>query len=172
MLDPRLVWHLAKVARFYAYTHVEPRHRIAAGPGLRMAPTASLRNGERIVLGSGVRVGEGCFLWAGDATGRIRIGDDVLLAPGVFITASNYATVAGRRIDDRSTREADVVVGDDVWLGARAVVLPGVRIGDGAVVGAGAVVTKDLPPNAVAVGVPARVVAWRDGAAPAGTVSL
>ena len=167
MLDPRLLAHLAKVARFYAYGHLEPRRRLTAGPGLRMSPTASLRNGERITLGRGVHVGERCYLWAGDSSGRIRIGDDVLLAPEVFLTASNYGTVAGRRVMDQPKREADVVIGDDVWLGTRVVVLPGVTVGDGAIVGAGSVVTKDVPPNAIAVGVPARVVAWRDGAAPA-----
>ncbi|GEN79713.1 hypothetical protein N867_16365 [Actinotalea fermentans ATCC 43279 = JCM 9966 = DSM 3133] len=166
MLDPRLVAHLAKVARFYAYTHVEPRRRLSAGPGLRMSPTASLRNGERITLGRGVHVGERCSLWAGDTSGRIRIGDDVLLAPEVFLTASNYGTAAGRLMAEQPRREADVVIGNDVWLGARVVVLPGVRVGDGAVVGAGSVVTKDVPPNAIAVGVPARVVSWREGAAP------
>ncbi len=165
MLDPRLLAHLAKVARFYAYGHLEPRRRLTAGPGLRMSPTASLRNGERITLGRGVHVGERCYLWAGDSTGRIRIGDDVLLAPEVFITASNYGTAAGRPIATQPRREADVVIGDDVWLGARVVVLPGVTIGDGAVVGAGSVVTKDVPANAIAVGVPARVVGSREGAA-------
>ena len=168
MLDPRLLGHLAKVARFYAYAHVEPRRRLTAGPGLRMSPTASLRNGERITLGRGVHVGERCYLWAGDATGRIRIGDDVLLAPEVFITASNYGTVAGRPVMTQPKREADVVIGDDVWLGARVVVLPGVTVADGAIVGAGSVVTKDVPANAIAAGIPARVVAWRDGATPAG----
>ena len=162
MLDPRLLGHLAKVARFYAYSHLEPRRRLTAGPGLRMSPTASLRNGERITLGRGVHVGERCYLWAGEATGRIRIGDDVLLAPEVFITASNYGTVAGRPVMAQPKREADVVVGDDVWLGTRVVVLPGVTVGDGAIVGAGSVVTKDVPPGAIAVGVPARVVAWRE----------
>ena len=166
MLDPRLLAHLVKVARFYAYAHVEPRRRLTAGPGLRMSPTASLRNGERIVVGRGVHVGERCYLWAGDRTGRIRLGDDVLLAPEVFITASNYGTVAGRPVLTQPKREADVTIGDDVWLGARVVVLPGVTIGAGAIVGAGSVVTKDVPPDAIVVGVPARVVAWREGSGP------
>lgn len=166
MLHPRLLAHLLKVARYYAYAHVEPRRRLSAGPGLRMSPTASLRNGERITLGRDVHVGERCYLWAGDSAGRITLGDKVLLAPEVFITASNYTTAAGVPVMDQPKREADVVIGDDVWLGARVVVLPGVTIGPGAVVGAGSVVTKDLPANALAVGVPARVVGWRGGAEP------
>jgi acetyltransferase-like isoleucine patch superfamily enzyme len=162
MLDPRLWVHLVKVARFYSYAHLEPRRTLTAGPRLRMSPTASLRNGSRIVLGRDVHVGERCYLWAGDSSGTIRLGDNALLAPEVFITASNYGTAVGTPIMDQPKREADVVVGADVWLGARVVVLPGVTIGDGAVVGAGSVVTKDIPAGAIAVGVPAKVVAWRE----------
>ena len=167
ILDPRLLVHLAKVARFYSYAHIEPRRRITAGPGLRMSPTASLRNGERIVLGRDVHVGERCYLWAGDSSGRIVLGDKVLLAPEVFITASNYGVAQGVPVMDQPKREADVVVGSDVWLGARVVVLPGVTIGDGAVVGAGSVVSRSLPAQCIAVGSPARVVGWRDGYVPA-----
>lgn len=165
LLDPGLALHVLKLVRFQVYAHVQPRRRLTAGPGLRMSPTASLRNGERIVLGRDVHVGERCCLWAGDTTGRIVLGDKVLLAPEVFITASNYGTAPGVPVMDQPKREADVVVGDDVWLGARVVVLPGVTIGDGAVVGAGSVVTKDVPAGAIAVGTPARVVGERGGGA-------
>ncbi|MBX9245977.1 acyltransferase [Actinotalea ferrariae] len=164
VLDPALVLHLLKVARAYSYSHVGPRREMTAGPGLAMSPTASLRNGSRIVLGREVHVGERCSLWAGDSTGRITLGDNALLAPEVFITASNYGTRAGSPVMHQDKVERDVVVGADVWLGARVVVLPGVTIGDGAIVGAGSVVTKDLPANCIAVGVPARVVGWREGA--------
>lgn len=56
---------------------------------------------------------------------------------------------------------SEVVIGDDVWIGMRAIILPGVRIGSGAVIGAGAVVTKDVPDYAVVGGVPARVIRYR-----------
>ncbi len=166
MLDPRLAVHLAKVARFYAYAHVEQRRRLTAGPGLRLSPTVSLRNAGRITLGREVHVGERCYLWAGDSRGRITLGDQVLLAPEVFITASNYGVAAGAPMMHQPKREADVVVGSDVWLGARVVVLPGVTIGDGVVVGAGSVVTKDLPAGCIAGGIPAKVIGWRDGIRP------
>ena len=161
LLHPRLAIHLLKVARFWSYAHVEPRRRMQAGPGLRMSPTVSLRNGERITLGREVHVGERCSLWAGDSTGRITLGDNALLAPEVFITASNYRVEPGTPVMYQDKREADVAIGSDVWLGAKVVVLPGVTIGDGAVVGAGSVVTKDLPAGCIAVGSPAKVVAWR-----------
>jgi acetyltransferase-like isoleucine patch superfamily enzyme len=63
--------------------------------------------------------------------------------------------------------ELDIRIGDDCWIGARVFVLAGVTIGDGCVVGAGSVVTRSLPPNSIAVGVPAKVVGWRPGAEPA-----
>jgi acetyltransferase-like isoleucine patch superfamily enzyme len=167
MADPALLAHLAKIARFWSYAHVQPRRRMTAGPGLRMSPLASLRNGERIVLGRDVHVGERCSLWAGDSMGRIVLGDQVLLAPEVFITASNYGVVHGVPVMTQPKREADVVIGSDVWLGVRVVVLPGVTIGDGAVVGAGSVVSRSLPAQCIAVGSPARVVGWREGYVPA-----
>ena len=59
-----------------------------------------------------------------------------------------------------------MIIGSDVWLGANVVVVPGVRIGDGAVVGANAVVTRDVPPMAIVAGVPARLLRYRDSLAP------
>mgnify|MGYP001244588869 CR=1 FL=1 len=166
LLDPRLWAHLVAVARSYSYSHVGPRSQLVAGPGLAMSPTVSLRNGSRITLGARVHIGERCCLWAGDSSGRIELGDDVLLAPEVFLAASNYGTTAGLVVHDQPKVERDVVIGANVWLGTRVIVLPGVTVGDGAIVGAGSVVTRDLPPNCIAVGAPATVVGWREGAEP------
>ncbi|MFB9378533.1 acyltransferase [Kineococcus gynurae] len=165
LLDPRSWLHALRMVDFYAANHVAQVRALRAGPGLRMSPSASLRNGERITLGTEVHVGERCCLWAGDSSGRITLGDNVLLAPEVFITASNYGTRRGEPIMYQAKREAEVVVGRDVWLGARVLVMPGVRIGDEVVVAAGAVVTKDLPSGCIAGGVPARVIGWREPAA-------
>ncbi len=165
VLQPKLWAHVLRLANAAAYAHAEQRSRMTAGPGLAIAPSVSLRNGERIELGREVHVGERCSLWAGDEAGRIILGDNALLAPEVFITASNYGTRWGTGVPimHQPKVEADVHVGADAWLGARVTVLPGVRIGDGAVVAAGAVVTKDLPAGCVAAGVPARVIGWRSG---------
>jgi acetyltransferase-like isoleucine patch superfamily enzyme len=154
---------MLKLVNFYGYAHVEQRRRIQAGPGLRMSPSVSLRNGERITLGREVHVGERCCLWAGDSTGRITLGDNALLGPEVFVTASNYDVQAGSPVMYQDKLEADVVIGAGCWLGVRVIVLPGVVLGDGAVVGAGSVVTKSLPANCIAVGVPAKVVGYRPG---------
>ncbi|MGH8889836.1 MAG: acyltransferase [Acidothermaceae bacterium] len=166
-LSPANWVHALKLVNFYGYAHVQQRKLIKAGPGLRMSPSVSMRNGQRISLGREVHIGERSCLWAGDHTGRITLGDNALLGPEVFITASNYGVAAGKPVMYQDKIEADVIIGADVWLGVRVSVLPGVVIGDGAVVGAGSVVTKSLPANCIAVGVPAKVVAWRPGFEPA-----
>src|SRR5438552_1750644 len=110
VLSPRMLVHLAKIVNFYSYAHVEPRRRLTAGPGLRMAPNASLRNGERIRLGREVHVGERSCLWAGDSAGRITLGDNALLGPEVFITASNYQAKPGTPVMYQDKNEHDVVI--------------------------------------------------------------
>lgn len=161
MLDPRTYLHLFRLIYFYSYSHVQEKRKMMIGAGTRMAPNLSVRNGERIEIGKSSHIGERCFLWGGDSSGRIRIGDHVSLAPGVFITSSDYRFVAGEKFREQPKKERDVVIGNDVWLGAYAVVTAGVTIGDGCIVGAGAVVTRDLPAGSIAVGVPARVISSR-----------
>lgn len=161
VLDPRSYLHLARLVHYHGYSHVRERRHLAMGLGTRIAPNISFRNGSRIVIGDHCHIGERCYLWAGDSTGRIRVGDCVSMAPGVFITASDYQFVAGVPFRSQPRRERDVIIGNDVWLGTRVVVTAGVTIGDGCIVGAGAVVTKDLPPDSIAVGVPAKVVRSR-----------
>jgi len=163
MLRLRTWLHVIKMVNFYGYAHVEERRLLTTGPGLRMSPSVSLRNGGRITLGSGVHVGESCCLWAGNTHGRIILGDKALLGPEVYITASNYRTDWGTPMMDQDTVEADVRIGADVWLGVRATVMAGVTIADGAVVAAGAVVTRDVPAGAIVAGVPAAVIGWRKG---------
>lgn len=95
--------------------------------------------------------------------GTIRIGNDVLIGPNVVLRASDH------RFDDLSRpmrtqghTAGTIIIEDDVWLGANVTVVGGVRIGRGAVVAAGAVVTEDVPPNAIVGGVPARLIRLRD----------
>jgi len=99
------------------------------------------------------------------AGGSIHIGNHCLISQFVSIIASNHAVDEPGLIRETAwdTSKNRVEIGDDVWIGAQAVVLPGVRIGDGAVIAAGSVVTRDVPANAVASGVPARVKRFRIG---------
>ena len=91
--------------------------------------------------------------------GPVSIGSHVNLAQGIVVTALNHQFLdASKRIDQQGITTRAVVIGDDVWIGANAVVLPGVTVGNHSVVAAGAVVTKDVPPHTVVGGVPAKVI--------------
>ena len=130
------------------------RHK---GDGVDIHPSARLGYPENISLGSQVGIGSECHLYAGpDST--ITIGDGTLLAPQVFITSDSFGRAADDLTAVHSGHAADVNIGKQVRIGAHAVILPGVTIGDGAAIGAGSVVTKDVPPYAIAVGNPAKVI--------------
>jgi galactoside O-acetyltransferase len=88
---------------------------------------------------------------------EIRIGDGVMIAPSVTLTTTGHPVHPGRRVDFARFSEP-IVIEDKVWIGSNVVVLPGVRIGYGSVIGAGSVVSRDIPPMVVAVGVPCRVL--------------
>ncbi len=96
-----------------------------------------------------------------DAHQRIEIGRNCMIGPQCYITDGNHGTVPQINISSQPMMTKPVILENDVWLGAGVIVLPGVRIGRGAVIGAGAVVTKDVPPDSIYVGVPARVVGQR-----------
>lgn len=147
------------------------------GPGVTMIGRS------RIYLADGVKLYGSTFLHTGN-TGYIRIGRDThidvksvlygqggltigeccAIASGVIIysQSNQYKALPGKRIIDQPIRYAPVEIGSDVWIGAGAIILPGVKIGHHAVVGAGAVVTGNVEGGEIVVGVPARVVAHRD----------
>jgi acetyltransferase-like isoleucine patch superfamily enzyme len=91
--------------------------------------------------------------------GPVKIGCHVNLAQGITVTALNHNfNDAEKRIDEQGVSTNPVTIEDDVWVGANAVILPGVTIGNHCVVAAGAVVTKDVPPHSLVAGVPAKVI--------------
>lgn len=91
--------------------------------------------------------------------GPVTIGNHVNLAQGITVTALNHNFEdTSKKIDEQGVSTKPVVIGDDVWIGANAVILPGVTIGHHAVVAAGAVVTSDVPDHVVVGGVPAKII--------------
>ncbi|MEU7610176.1 acyltransferase [Micromonospora sp. NPDC049204] len=119
-----------------------------------------------IEVGHNVDLGYRPILMA--ARSRIRIGDNVMFGPEVTIRGGNHRIdqvgvpmIAVDKEAGDDTHDRGVTIGDDVWVGTRAVILHGVTIGRGAVIGAGAVVTRSVPPYAVAAGNPARVIRLR-----------
>lgn len=91
--------------------------------------------------------------------GPVTIGSHVNLAQGITVTALNHNFEdSDKRIDEQGVSTAPVIIEDDIWIGANAVILPGVTIGNHSVVAAGAVVTKDIPPHSLVAGVPAKII--------------
>lgn len=108
--------------------------------------------GKNITFGKNIFINSGCKF---QDQGGIVIGDNCLIGHNAVLATLNHNLDPKKRAD---MAPAPIVLGDNVWLGANVTVLPGVSIGDNAVVGAASVVTKDVPANTVVVGSPARVV--------------
>jgi carbonic anhydrase/acetyltransferase-like protein (isoleucine patch superfamily) len=99
-----------------------------------------------------------------DAHQRLHVGRRVMIGPHCYITDADHGTAPGSSVQSQPMRAAPVIIEDEVWLGAHVTILPGVRIGKGAVVGAGSVVTRSIPAMCVAAGVPAKILRYRDDA--------
>ena len=148
--------------------HPESQLRLGQGSSIEHGTVVAIKPGPRgtgsLEIGCGTYVGESNNLRSeGDL---LRIGDRCLISQMVSLIATGHAY---RRRDaliaeQGPSEEGGLEIGDDVWIGANAVVLPGVRIGTGAVVAAGAVVTRDVAPYAIVAGVPARPVGERSEA--------
>lgn len=116
----------------------------------------------RMTIGPRCFVGRGCVLVARE---YISIGADCLIAEGVSIRDQDHSFDFANITAQNGFDCAPIFIGDNVWIGARAVILKGVKIGENSVIAAGAVVTKDVSANCVVGGVPARIIRQRDGAA-------
>ena len=107
-----------------------------------------------VTIGDHTRIGLHCTV-----IGPVTIGSHVNLAQGITITALNHSFEdTAKRIDEQGITTKQVVIGDDVWIGTNAVILPGVTVGCHSVVAAGAVVTKDVPEHSLVAGVPAKII--------------
>lgn len=116
-----------------------------------------LQPGGGISIGSGSGLGVNCSVH-----GPLRIGDNVMMGPEVTIlTHTHNIERTDIPMGQQGMRVAEVVVGNDVWIGMRVVIMPGVKVGNGAVLGSCAVVTKDVPDFAVVGGVPAKIIKYR-----------
>jgi acetyltransferase-like isoleucine patch superfamily enzyme len=145
------------------------------GSGSKIDRPWRVRMGQRCVLQRGVwlsigatdgilEIGDHSFLGQGveiEVSMRVRIGRGALIAPDVYITDHNHQTSLGAPMFERPCISAPVEIGEDVWIGAKCVILPGVTIGSGAIVAAGAVVNRDVAANAIVAGIPARFIKFR-----------
>jgi acetyltransferase-like isoleucine patch superfamily enzyme len=109
--------------------------------------------GKRSSLNQGVIV---------DGTAPVRIGKGVRIAANVYINTADHEIKTGELIANQGFVIGEVVIEDDVWIGAGAILLKGITIGKGSVIGAGSVVTKDIPPYSIAVGAPCKAIKKRN----------
>ncbi len=122
--------------------------------------------GGSLVIGSDSSIHPRCQINA--YVSQVRIGNGVMIAPNCAFYPYDHGFQPDQPIRKQPLRSrGDIIIGDDAWLGFGVIVLGGVRIGRGAAIGAGAVVTRDIPDGAIAVGNPARVVKLRAGPADA-----
>jgi maltose O-acetyltransferase len=176
----RKIYRLIALVAYYSFARYFPRfpnHCIGkkmrrylcqfifrkSGKNINVERMAYFGVGKNIELGSNSGIGIRAQIWGVDV-GELIMGDNVMMAPEVIIVT------LGHRHDSIETPMCSqggyatkVIIEDDVWIGVRAIVLPGGKIGKGSIVGAGAVVTKDVPPYTVVGGVPAKVIKMRFG---------
>lgn len=127
------------------------------GVNVNIEKGATFSNSIKIGRNSGL--GVRCEIY-----GEVEIGDNVMMGPDVIIYTQNHSFRCKECliIDQQYSDIQKVTIGDDVWIGRRVIILPGVNIGKGAVIGAGAVVAKDIPEYAIAVGNPVVIKGYRE----------
>lgn len=128
------------------------------GKNINIQPKATISN--MVSIGDYSGIGKRCLIQRGTT-----IGNNVMMGPDVLIYTQNHKfSDVDKNMDEQGFDDIkEVCIGNNVWIGARVIILPGVTIGEGSVIGAGTVVSKDVPPFSVFVGNPGRVVKNRKG---------
>jgi maltose O-acetyltransferase len=129
------------------------------GKNINIRPGIKFTSGRNISIGDNSGVGDRCFL---QDIGEISIGSDVLMGPEAMIFTANHQMKRDELLRNQGETVSGVTIGDDVWIGARSIILPGVTVSNGAVIAAGAVVTRDVEPYTIVGGVPAKKIGVRE----------
>jgi acetyltransferase-like isoleucine patch superfamily enzyme len=130
------------------------------GRGVVYYPGVWIFTGRKLFLGDGVDLAKGVLI---TTDGGVTIGDRTLVGYSTHILSSNHRIpMFPGKIFDAGHEKKQVTIGQDVWIGANCIILPGVEIGSGSVVAAGSVVTKSFPSGVIVAGVPARIIKERE----------
>ena len=165
--DARPRWYVRLLAPFYQHRgkgskiyhsvrmDTPPYRRFSLGQKSVVESYSCINNAVGdVVIGDHTRIG-----LHNTIIGPVTIGCHVNLAQGITVTGLNHNFEStDKRIDEQGVSTLQVTIGDDIWIGANAAIMPGVTIGNHCVVAAGAVVTKDVPPHSLVAGVPAKII--------------
>lgn len=136
---------------------------VKIGKNLKTLPITTIENPKNIQIGDNAWISKNVALYANSG---IIIGDDVIIAKDVSIISGDHGhSDKSKKINQQGMRKdaQPIIIGNDVWIGEKAVILKMVKVGDGCVIGAGSIVTKDVPPYSVVAGNPAKIIKQRMG---------
>ena len=160
-------YYLSTFCSLSGSKHITFGNRVAIGHDVRLTALDKWQSNDelqhftpQIIIGNNCRIGDNAHI---TAINSIKFGNNVLLGPKVLITDNGHGTVEERFSDVAPNKrplysKGPVIIEDNVWIGEKASIMPGVTIGKGSIIAANSVVTKDIPPYSVAAGIPAKVI--------------
>lgn len=155
--------HSLKLFAYYVVNYVMGLKKATIGKNTKIHPTVILRQAERISIGHHCLINHNNVLQAGKQKGRIIVGNYVQTGANVMMFAFNHCMeISNIPMIEQDYLDGDIIIEDDVWIGAGSIILPGVKIGKGAVIASNAVVNKDVPEYAIVGGVPAKILKYRN----------
>lgn len=122
------------------------------------AQICSCNRDAKIIIGKNSTVGDYTFIYSSQ---RIEIGNDCMIAPFVYIVDSNHGTSLDLNMNLQPNETKPIKIENNVWIGTHCIILPGVKIGSGAIIASGSVVNKNIPPNTICGGVPVKLLKKR-----------
>jgi acetyltransferase-like isoleucine patch superfamily enzyme len=148
------------------WTDITLEEGVALDRGVTLLCSGPL-HADKLIIRAGTYINRNTMF---DAHSHLEVGRDCMIGPFCYLTDANHGTIKGTPVKAQPMQPSPVVIEDEVWIGAHVIVLAGVRIGHGAVIGAGSVVTSEVPPNTVVAGMPARVLRSRTQAGRESTI--
>ena len=135
---------------YYMYEHSVPLREMNKGVNLEIHPTVSFRFGKNIVIEDDVVIDLNCCIWASENS-KIVIGENTSMGQNTIIISSNHSFKGKKSYKDQPMLESDINIARDVWIGANSIILCGVSIGEGSIIGAGSIITQDVPEFSIAL---------------------
>ncbi len=162
IVNMSLIKSVIRLCGYYVVNFVVGKNTAKIGKNTNIHPTVIIREGQNVEIGDNCYFNHNTILTGGHSDGKLIIGNYVQTGPNVgFFVANHYYKDPLVPIKEQGYDENDIIIEDDVWIGANSIITSGVRIGKGAVIGACSVVTRNIPPYSIAAGCPAKIIKSR-----------